>query len=196
MNDFRSSARPMAQALAAEIKNSYGWYVALGVALIMAGIAMIAYPLYSGMALTTVVGVLFVVAGIMYVVNAFMARSGGGFLFRVLLAVLTAGAGVWILMNPSGGLTALTVILGVVLVLCGILKILLGRALTGIPGVGMILFSGIASIVLGILIMAKLPSSSEVAVGVLLGIDFIGSGMSLVWIAMRAKDLAGALESV
>jgi len=58
----------------------------------------------------------------------------------------------------------------------------------------MLLFSGIVSIVLAILIWAKLPTSSELAIGVLIGIDFIISGMSLVLIAMRAKEFAEALK--
>ena len=195
MNSLEDRVRSIAQSLAAKIKSSYGWYVALGVALIVAGIAGIVYPAYAGLALTTLVGVLFLVAGGMYLVNAFMARSAGGFIFRLLLAVLNVGAGVLLLMKPFEGLTALTVVLGVVLLLGGILKILLSRALTGIPGVGMLLFSGIVSIVLAILIWAKLPTSSELAIGVLIGIDFIISGMSLVLIAMRAKEFAAALES-
>ncbi len=195
MNSPADRVRSVAQALAAEIKSSYGWYVALGVVLIVAGIAAIAYPAYAGLALTTLVGVLFLAAGGMYLINAFMARSAGGFVFRLLLSVLNLGAGVLLLMKPFEGLTALTVVLGIVLFLGGILKILFSRALTGIPGVGMILVSGIASIVLAILIWAKLPTSSELAIGILIGIDFIISGLSLVSIAMRAKAFAGTLES-
>jgi uncharacterized membrane protein HdeD (DUF308 family) len=195
MNSLEDRVRSAAQGLAAEIKSSYGWYVALGVVLIVAGIAAIAYPAYAGLALTTLVGVLFLVVGGMYLFNAFMARSAGGFVFRLLLAVLSVGAGALLLMKPFEGMTGLTVVLGIVLFLAGILKILLSRALTGIPGVGMILFSGIASMVLAILIWAKLPASSELAIGVLVGIDFIISGVSLVSVAMRAKTFAAALES-
>lgn len=195
MNSPEDRVRSVAHALAAEIKSSSGWYLALGVGLIVVGVAAIAYPAYAGMAFTALVGVLFLVAGGMYLVNTFMARSAGGYFFRLLLAVLSIAAGLLLLMKPFEGLTALTIILGIVLFLSGVLKILLARALTGISGVGMVLFSGIASIVLAILIWAKLPTSSEFAIGILIGIDFIISGVSLASVAMRAKSFAGALES-
>lgn len=196
MNSPQERVQLIAQSLAAQIKGSFGWFLALGMALILAGVVALAYPLYAGLAVTTLLGVLFLVAGGMYLFNAFMARGAGGFFFRLLLAVLNVAAGVLLLVKPVEGLAALTVLLGVVLLIGGILKILLSRALTGIPGVGMILFSGIATIVLAILIWAKLPTSSEVAVGVLIGIDFVFSGLSLLWIATRARAFAEALASV
>ena len=99
----------MASALAGEISKGSIWYVVLGVVLALTGIVLIANPLLGGMALTMLVAILFIVNGGMYLVNAFMARSGGGFLFRVLLGVLTIGVGVWIYMNPDKGLATLTV---------------------------------------------------------------------------------------
>ena len=97
--------------------------------------------------------------------------------------------------KPLEGLTALTVLLGIALALSGIVKILFARALTGVPGVGMVVFSGLASIVLAVLILAKLPVASEVAVGVLIGIDFISSGSSLTWVAVQAKRITSAVAT-
>ena len=136
-----------------------------------------------------------VFAGALYLLNSLMARSAGGFLFRILLAVVNIAAGVWMLTQPLEGLTALTVLLGIALALSGIVKILFPRALTGVPGVGMVVFSGLASIVLAVLILAKLPVASEVAVGVLIGIDFISSGSSLTWVAVQAKRITSAVAT-
>ena len=190
---LESKIGSIAHTLAIEINKTSKWYIALGVLLIIAGGAMIVYPLYSGVAVTTVVGSALVITGALYLLNSFMARSGGGFLFRLLLAAVNIIAGVWMLTQPMEGLTALTVFLGIALALSGIFRILFARALTGVPGVGMVIFSGLVSIGLAVLILAKLPVASEVAVGVLVGIDFISSGSSLTLLAVRAKKFAGAV---
>jgi uncharacterized membrane protein HdeD (DUF308 family) len=181
--------------LAGEINKASKWYIALGVLLMVAGVVMLLYPLYSGVALTWIVGCLLVLVGALYALNSFMASSAGGFLFRILLAAVHIAAGAWMLTQPLEGLTALTVLLGITLALSGILKILFARALIGVPGVGMVVFSGLASIVLAVLIFLKLPVASEVAVGVLIGIDFISSGSSLTWVAVQAKRITGAVAT-
>jgi len=193
--DVASEVGSVARSLAGEINKASKWYIALGVLLMVAGVVMLLYPLYSGVALTWIVGCLLVLVGALYALNSFMASSAGGFLFRILLAAVHIAAGVWMLTQPLEGLTALTVLLGITLALSGILKILFARALIGVPGVGMVVFSGLASIVLAVLIFLKLPVASEVAVGVLIGIDFISSGSSLTWVAVQAKRITGAVAT-
>jgi uncharacterized membrane protein HdeD (DUF308 family) len=66
-------------------------------------------------------------------------------------------------------------------------------ALTGIPGVGLLIVGGIVSIVVAILIWMKLPEASEVVVGTLIGLDFIMSGISIVVFGTGARKLGGAI---
>ncbi len=78
----------MASALAGEISKGSIWYVVLGVVLALTGIVLIANPLLGGMALTMLVAILFIVNGGMYLVNAFMARSGGLWLYVSAIALV------------------------------------------------------------------------------------------------------------
>ena len=195
MTDAQNNLGAMAQSIAGEVKKASGWYIALGIGLILAGVVMIARPLYAGLALTTLLGMLFIFAGGMYLLNTFMAMSAGGVLFRILLGLINIGAGAWLLARPDQGLQALTVILGVALVLGGISKFMLARAMTGIPGAGGILISGVLSILLAVLIFMRLPSSSEVIIGVFIGVDFIMSGWSLTMIAVRARAISSAVST-
>jgi uncharacterized membrane protein HdeD (DUF308 family) len=183
----------MAQSIAGKVKKASGWYIALGIGLILAGIVMIGRPLYVGVALTTLLGMLFIFTGVLYLLNTFMAMSAGGALFRISLGLINIGAGAWLLTRPAQGLQALTVILGVALVLGGISKFMLARAMTGTPGTGGVLISAALSILLAVLIFMRLPSSSEVVIGVIIGIDFIMSGWSLTMIAIRARVISSAV---
>ena len=196
MTDGQSGLGAMAQSIAGKVKKASGWYIALGIGLILAGIVMIGRPLYAGVALTTLLGMLFIFAGVLYLLNTFMAMSAGGALFRILLGLINIGAGAWLLTRPIQGLQALTVVLGVALVLSGISKLMLARAMTGIPGTGGVLISGVMSILLAVLIFMRFPSSSEVVIGVFIGIDFIMSGWSLTMIAIRARAISSAVSAV
>lgn len=196
MTDGPKGLGAVAQSIAGKVKKASGWYIALGIGLILAGIVMIGRPLYAGVALTTLLGMLFIFAGVLYLLNTFMAMSAGGALFRILLGLINIGAGAWLLTRPIQGLQALTVFLGVALVLGGISKLMLARAMTGIPGTGGVLISGVMSILLAVLIFMRLPSSSEVVIGVFIGIDFIMSGWSLTMIAIRARAVSSAVSAV
>jgi uncharacterized membrane protein HdeD (DUF308 family) len=124
-----------------------------------------------------------------------MAMSAGGVLFRILLGIVNIGAGAWLLARPMQGLQALTVVLGVALVLGGIAKFMLARAMTGIPGTGGVVISGILSVLLAILIFMRLPSASEVVIGVFIGVDFIVAGWSLATVAIRTRAISSAASA-
>lgn len=182
--------------LAREVKRASMWYIVLGVVMILGGVFALGRPMVVGLALTAVVGWVLILAGAMQVVHCLMARSGGGFLFRLVLGLLYVLGGYFILSNLYQGLAALTVVLGFVILMGGILRILVGRAMTGVPGVGWVLFSGIVSIVFAILIFARLPSSSEFIIGLFVGLDLIFGGWSMVSVAMTTRRVSDVVADV
>lgn len=179
--------------LAREVKKASGWYIAFGVVLLIGGIAAVARPLHAGLTVAIVVGWILLLSGIMGLVQALAARGAGGFLWRLILAVLYVAGGYYVMRNPAAGLAALTVILGVVLFFGGAMKLLMAAALKGMPGVGLMTVSGIVSIVVAILIWVRLPASSEVIIGILIGIDFMMTGVSIIVFGTGARKLGGAM---
>lgn len=190
MNEYADTAEGVVSEIKGELKRASGWYIALGVVLILGGTFAVLRPLAAGYTLTLVVGWLLIFGGGMFVINAFMARGAGGFFWRLLLAALYGIAGIVILMNPFEGLGALTIVLALVIGAGGVMRLFLASALKGIPGVGLLIFSGLVAIALAILILAKWPDSSEVVLGVVIGIDFIFNGMSILGMALDARQLA------
>lgn len=190
MNEYADTAEGVVSEIKGELKRASGWYIALGVVLILGGTFAVLRPLAAGYTLTLVVGWLLIFGGGMFVINAFMARGAGGFFWRLLLAALYGIAGIVILMNPFEGLGALTIVLALVIGSGGVMRLFLASALKGIPGVGLLIFSGLVAIALAILILAKWPDSSQVVLGVVVGIDFIFNGMSILGMALDARQLA------
>jgi uncharacterized membrane protein HdeD (DUF308 family) len=185
--NVEAKVKTLGAELAQEVKRASVWYIVLGAVMIFVGAVAVARPMMAGLALTVIVGWVLILAGAMQLVHCFMARSGGGFLFRIGLAALYMVGGYGILTNLFEGMAALTVVLGIVLFVGGTLRIMLGLAMSGVPGVGMLMFSGILSIVLAILIWMRLPSSSEFIIGLFVGIDFIMGGWSMIGLAMKAR---------
>ena len=190
---MNAQGESFSQQLGVEVKKASGWYIAFGVFLLLGGIAAVARPLHAGLAIAFVVGWVLIINGIMAGAHALLARGAGGFVWRVLMSLLYIIGGIIVLRNPVEGLVALTIVLGVVLFVGGVSKLLLAMALTGIPGVGLLIVSGIVSIVLAILIWMKLPEASELMVGMLIGLDFIMSGISIVVFGTGARKLGGAI---
>jgi uncharacterized membrane protein HdeD (DUF308 family) len=189
MNEYADTAESMVSGIKGELKRASGWYIALGVVLILGGMFAVLRPLAVGYALTVVVGWLLLIGGGMFLINSFMARGAGGFFWRLLLSALYVVAGIIVLMNPFEGLGALTIILALVIGAGGVFRLFLASALKGVPGVGLLIFSGLVAIALAILILAKWPESSQVVLGVVVGIDFIFNGMSILGMALNARQL-------
>jgi uncharacterized membrane protein HdeD (DUF308 family) len=189
MNEYADTAKNVVGEIKGELKRASGWYIALGVVLILGGVFAVLRPLAAGYALTVVVGWLLIIGGGMFLINSFMARGAGGFFWRLLLSALYVVAGIIVLMNPFEGLGALTIILALVIGAGGVFRLLLASALKGVPGVGLLIFSGLVAIALAILILAKWPESSQVVLGVVVGIDFIFNGMSILGVALNARQL-------
>ena len=98
-----------------EISHHRGWFIFLGLLLIVAGAAAIAFPLLGTLAVAVWAAIAFAIAGVAQTVHAFAARSWGGFLLDLLIGLLYLAAGVMLWLNPLGGAVTLTVILAVVL---------------------------------------------------------------------------------
>jgi putative NADH-flavin reductase len=106
---------------------------------------------------------------------------------RALQALLTFVVGAYIVLFPGGGAISLTLLLVVWFVGTGGLQLVAARRLWGLPGAGIVLFNGVLSILLAVLIVANLPSSAAWAIGLLVGIN-------LVFLGIRALLAAGMLK--
>jgi uncharacterized membrane protein HdeD (DUF308 family) len=74
-------------------------------------------------------------------------------------------------------------------VAAGTLRLVVGIAERGVPGAGMIAVNGALTLGLGILIAEKLPSSASWAIGLLVGVDLLFSGLVLIGIARGLSRL-------
>jgi len=162
----------------------------IGLAMAVLGIAAIVFPLISTMGVALLVGWLLLIFGCITFINSFSIEGTGPFFGGLLLGLLSLAAGFYLLFHPVVGETALTLMVGIIFMFQGAFEIVFAFETRPLKGwVGMLL-SGIASIVLSVLIMAGWPAISVVAVGFLLGVDFISTGFGLIFVSQALKPAA------
>ena len=94
------------------------------------------------------------------------------------------------MLEPHNGTLTLTIVLGIYFLFMGLTRIAVAFASRGRQGAGLVGLSGIAGLLIGILVLAKLPSSADWAIGLLVGIDLIFAGWTLISVALVGKDLS------
>jgi uncharacterized membrane protein HdeD (DUF308 family) len=160
-----------------------------GVLLLLLGIVAIIVPAVASVATAIFIGWILVIASAFDLVNALATRHRGRQVLRFVLVALTLAAGLYLLLAPLDGVFTLTVVLVIWFIATGTARLIVGVAEWGVPGAGMTVFSGAISIFLGFLIAAKLPSSADWAIGLLVGVDLLFAGVVLVSIAYRLGRL-------
>lgn len=158
------------------IVENRGWFVGLGIALMVLGALAVLFPWFTTLAAELLVGVALLVGGIVMVVHAFNERSWGGVLWEALLGILYIVGGVYFLFFPSMGALALTVVLAAIFIVDGVLRAIMGVRLRPRGGWFWLVLGGVVSVALGVLLFAGLPGTALWAVGLLLGINLIFAG--------------------
>lgn len=175
-----------------QIADNWGWFLALGIVLIIAGVAAIAFPLLSTIATKIALGWIFLIAGAFIVVHAFPIRQWQGFLLGLLIGALYLVAGAWLAFTPFAGVVALTILLAALFLAEGVLEVIMGLRVRPHEGWGWLLLSGLVAIAVGGLIAAELPSSAAWAIGLLTGINLISSGASFAALALAGRRVGRA----
>jgi uncharacterized membrane protein HdeD (DUF308 family) len=171
------------------VKKSLGWSIVLSVLMIVAGILAIASPLAAGLAVNIFVGWLLVFSGCFHLVFSWDRRSAGGFVWELLVGILYVAIGGYLLMHPVRGLESLTIALGMYLFLEAMLEFAMGFTLRPLPGSGWLIFDGIITLVLAVMIWRTWPSSSAWVIGLLVGISMLFSGTSRLVLSLAARSI-------
>lgn len=166
------------------------WFLLLlaGIVATAGGIFALFNPVEATFAATTIVAWLFIIMGVLQIVAAFGDMTVSARLWTALLGILAIVIGIWILGNPIAGSMALTWTIGLLFLVEGIVKLVLSFATRGSPYFWMLLLSGAVSVLLGGMILANFPASALTIPGILLAIDLISTGVSMVALSLHLKS--------
>jgi len=173
----------------AKARKNAGWLILLGTIEIVIGVFAITSPLMAGLAIAMMVAILLLIAGISRIVGALKAGSWGAGILGFLVGLLALAGGIIMLARPGAGLVWITWLLSLYFFVAGLSGIALALKLRPDPGWGWRMFNGILSLLLGILIMRHWPLSGAWSVGVLVGIHFLFSGWTMLFVGMSIRRL-------
>ena len=181
-----ANAKDAAPAVALGTSGS-GWQVVWGVLLIVSGVLAVLMPGIAALATALIFAWLLIFGGAFEIVYAVQTRSREGFGWKLASGVLTLVLGIAILIVPLAGVASLALMVGAFLLAGGIARTMLAFRLKPQSGWGWILFDGLLSIAVAILIAIGWPQSSLAFIGLLTGFSLIATG---VWrIVLRNHPL-------
>ncbi len=166
----------------APLRAKWGWIVALGVVYVIAGFIALGSIVTATVASVFIVGIMMIIAGVAELFNAFQIKSWGKFLIWALLGLLYIVAGFLTFENPLFAAVLLTLLLGASLVASGIVRIFLAFNMKREMPWILVALSGVITLLLGLLILARWPVNSVYILGLFLGIDLIMAGAG--WIGL------------
>jgi uncharacterized membrane protein HdeD (DUF308 family) len=177
--------------LADAIHAHWKFFLAEGIVMLVLGLVAIAVPEIASLAIAILIGWLFFVGGIFRTLSVLRHRGMPGFAWSLLTAVLAIVLGLVLLLRPIAGVLTLTIALVVFFVVEGIAAILLAiEHRRHLPSWGWVLLSGLVDLLLAFLIWDGWPSSAGWAIGLLVGINMVFVGLSMIMTAIAARTMA------
>jgi uncharacterized membrane protein HdeD (DUF308 family) len=169
------------------VARKWGWFIALGVVLIVLGIVAWIDVVAVTIASTIVIGASMVVGGVLQILHSFMVKEWRGFIFGLLAGVLYVIGGLLIFNEPVQGAVVLTLLLAAAVIVGGIVRIVIALRHREVRAWGLVLLSGLVSVVVGCLLYANLPWSGLWILGTLIAIELLvqGAGWLYFGIALR-----------
>jgi uncharacterized membrane protein HdeD (DUF308 family) len=184
----------MAQNTAVEtVRSASTVSILWGVLLIVFGMVAIGSPFIAAVAVSVVVGWLVVLAGVVHVMLAFRAHGAGSMIWKLLVGIAYLAFGGYLIVHPVLGAASLTLLLASLFLIEGILNIVLYVKMRSAHGSSWMLIDGIITLLLGVLIYMQWPSSSAWAIGTLVGVSMIFSGVARVMMSFAVRKATTAV---
>ncbi len=166
---------------------SGGWSIALGIVLLVAGFLAVALPFIAGIAATIFFGWLILLSGVAHLVYAWSERGAGAIVWQILIGVVYILAALFLPFFPLAGVVTLTLVLGIYIAVEGVFELGAFAALRRFRGSYWFLIDGMVSLLLAALILFHWPSSSLWALGTLVGVSLMFSGIARITLPMGLR---------
>jgi len=167
------------------ISDYRGWYIFQGAAFLFFGFLAAILPGVTAISATLLISALLLITGSLQLIASFKSRMHW---WSFLSALLSIAVGGWILWIPLSGILALVMMVAIFFTVEGAVEILLAFEFLHMHNWGWMLVSGIATLALSALLWIGFPGLSPLYLGLLIAINFIFYGFSLLMLAARAPQ--------
>jgi len=193
VDDDETKEEHMETTPVAVAKQSSGLSIVWSILLIVFGVLAICSPLAASLGVMLVIAWLILFGGVAQLAYAFQSEGIGHIIWKLLVAFVYIAAGLYLLTHPGVGVAGLTLVLGIVFFVEGVADVILYFSVPKVDGSGWVLFDGIITLILGVMIWRGWPSTSFWVIGTLVGISMIMTGTTRLMMSLAVRKLAKAL---
>jgi uncharacterized membrane protein HdeD (DUF308 family) len=177
------------------VRQASTWSIVWGVLLVVLGMLAVGSPFLAAVAVNAVLAWLIVLAGIVHLMLAFQAHRAGSLIWRLLVGLAYVFFGVYLIAHPALGVASLTLLLASLFLIEGVFDIALFFQVRSMQGSSWVLIDGVITLLLGLMIYRQWPSSSTWAIGTLVGVSMIISGVTRTMLSLTVRKVAAAVPS-
>ena len=187
--DVSKEMEKLRSEMRAAVREHWKAFLIEGILLVILGLAAMIVPPLASLAITIFLGWMFLIGGIGGLIVTYWARHMPGFWWSLISAALAVLAGGILLARPVQGVLTLTIVVSAYFLAEGVTTIMYAlehrRELSG--RWSWLLVSGVVDIAIAFMVITGLPSSAEWAIGVLVGINLLFGGATLIGMALAAR---------
>lgn len=165
------------------------WWMIGGILCLVGGLLALFNPFAGTLAATLIAAWAFMIAGVLQIVAGFNVSGGWNKVALFLIGILGIVVGWFLIRNPLEGVLSLTLAVGVMILIAGVVKLFSAKDVKGTSAYGWVIVSGLASLLLGVLIFAGYPSSSIYMLGILVGVQLVFDGVGMIGFSNAAKKI-------
>jgi uncharacterized membrane protein HdeD (DUF308 family) len=169
-------------------RQNRGWFLVLGILIIILGMVALSCTVTTTLFSILLLGWVLIITGVVEAVGAFWEGKWGGFFLHLVVGILYAVVGFMLVANPEAAALSLTFILAVFFIVAGIFRIITALSMQ-FPQWGWLLFNGIVTLILGVLIWRQWPYSGLWVIGLFIAIELLITGWTWVMLSLAARRL-------
>jgi len=179
---------PLLAEMLKTLTPKWGWFVGLGLVLLVLGVVASLHVLLAAMVSVWFIGLMMIIGGVAQLFHAWRTRPWASFILWSVSGLLYLAGGVVAFVNPILGAMLLTLLLGASLIGLGALRLWIWFNYRSQEGWGWLAFSGVISVLAGLLIAWGWPDNSVFIMGILLAIDLLFQGWALLFLGLALKN--------
>jgi len=180
---LEAAAEAFREAMREAVKRYALWYLLDGGLMVAAGIVAVIYPAVSSVGVVVLLGWLLIVSGLLRAVGLIGTSQVPHFWLQLIAVGLAVLVGILFLRDPDQGLLPIALLLILFFMVEGMSKVIFALSIRPLANWGWVLASGAVGILLALLLWSRLPVATVWLIGVLIGVQLIGEGAALAYLA-------------
>lgn len=181
---MRAMQNPSSSKAVQSVVDKRGWLITGGIVMCLVGVLAVILPALASLVIEQFIAALCLVTGVFSIFSALFGKEVPQRVWTGIAGVICLAVGLLLFFNAVAGIVGLTIVLGAIFVAEGFASFVLAFRLRANKGWIWILLNGVVALILGALILARVPGDSLYVLGLLFGINSIFFGASLLSFAM------------